>query len=196
MLCLESYLHHVYFSKGLGGPTMNKSVHRLTGLVCLFFTLNTNAFDFDLGQSGTDLIYGKDDRVEIDHLNDSELVDLSQSIAVKISKRRLIPDRTNPDRILFPFITLEKAMPQLCKEERFINQYSLGTCSGFLAGPKTLVTAGHCMLNEKDCENNRWVFGFKDGVSDFSKELVYSCKKIIKQRYNYSSTEVADYAVI
>lgn len=162
---------------------------------CLSLSLlSSTAFAKQLNQ--TDLIYGNDDRVEIDHYNDDSFIEKSQSIAIRVSKKRLSPDRTDSNKINFPLITLERSMPQICKDERFIDQVSLGTCTGFLIGPKTLVTAGHCMLNKSECDNNRWVFGFKDNSKDLNTNQVYSCKSIKEQRYVYNEKEVSDYAVI
>ena len=145
---------------------------------------------------GGDLIYGSDDRVEVDQYSDPFFVEKAKSVALRVSKRRLTEDRNDPTRILFPNIPLKSSMPQICADERFSDQVSLGSCSGFLVGPKTLVTAGHCMLNEKECSDNRWVFGFKDGTTELKSNQVYSCKKIISQRYVYDKKEVSDYAVV
>lgn len=146
--------------------------------------------------SSLHLIYGSDDRAEIDSIFDERFIEKSQSVAIKIANNRLMPDRDNPDKILFPHVSLHGRMPQLCESERFLNQTSLGSCSGFLVGPKTLVTAGHCALDIKDCNDNKWVFGFKENTTDFFSSQVYSCKKIISQRFVYDSKEVSDYAVI
>jgi V8-like Glu-specific endopeptidase len=146
--------------------------------------------------SSTDLIYGIDNRVEVDQFHDANFVDKSSSVALRVSKRRLTVDRNDSHRILFPNTILKNLIPDLCQDERFIDQISLGNCSGFLVGPKTLVTAGHCMANMQECSDNRWVFGFKESVNELNANQVYSCKKIISQKYVYSDKEVSDYAVI
>jgi V8-like Glu-specific endopeptidase len=143
-----------------------------------------------------DLIYGKDNRVEIDLYQEPEFVEMSHSVAVRVSNKRLTEDRNNSERILFPFITLKSSMPSLCEDERFRDQVSLGSCSGFLVGPKTLVTAGHCIKNMLDCDSNKWVFGFTKETTELEKKQVYSCKKIIAQKNVYDEKEVSDYAVI
>lgn len=173
---------------------MVKSTLSSIGLLSLLFnSANANAKFIDVTE---DLIYGNDDRVEVDFYKDNSFIEKAQSIAIRISKRKLSEDRNDPSKIIFPFTTLEKSNPSLCKDERFIEQYSIGTCSGFLVGPKTLVTAGHCMVNEDECKNNRWVFGFKYDSKDFNVNQVYSCKSITSQRYKYTEKEVSDYAVI
>lgn len=143
-----------------------------------------------------DLIYGKDDRVEIELYSEDSFIEKSKSIALRVSNKKLTPDRSNPDRILFPAVTLGAAMPNLCESEKFLDQVSLGSCSGFLVGPKTLVTAGHCMKNELDCNGNQWVFGYKKDTTEFERSQIYSCSKIITQKHVYSDKEISDYAII
>ncbi|TDP52185.1 trypsin-like peptidase [Bacteriovorax stolpii] len=179
------------------GALMKRSFLRSLGITSLVLTISSPLFAFDEASlPGTDLIYGNDDRVEIDQYSETSYIEKAQSIALRVPKRRLTEDRNNPERILFPNIPLKSSMPQICADERFSEQVSLGNCSGFLVGPKTLVTAGHCMLNEKECADNKWVFGFKDNTTELKSSQVYSCKKINTQRYVYNEKEVSDYAVI
>jgi len=79
---------------------------------------------------------------------------------------------------------------------KYIEQKSLGECSGFLVSPNRIVTAGHCVVDKNDCKRNQWVFGYREHTQKFGVDDVYSCKKIIKQKYVYSKYEVSDYAVI
>lgn len=176
---------------------MGRSLTRSLGALSLFLSMTsaTQAYQHVPFFPG-DLIYGKDNRVELDDYYSQDFRDKAGSIAIKVAKRRLTVDRNDSNRILFPNVALENAMPQICKDERFVEQVSLGTCSGFLVGPTTLVTAGHCMINARECAEQQWVFGFKEGVTELTKSQVYSCKSITTQRYVYNDEEVSDYAVI
>lgn len=175
------------------GLTKSFSISLLTFLLAI-----TKVMSFERlpNIEGGDLIYGSDDRTEIDTYPDTNFIKKSQSIALRVPKRRLTVDRNDANRILFPNVSLQNAMPQICADERFSEQVSLGNCSGFLIGKKTLVTAGHCMINQKECSDNKWVFGFKVSTTELRASQVYSCNKIISQRYVYDSQEVSDYAVI
>ena len=170
----------------------------LLSVISILINLSSTAMSYERlpDLSGDDLIYGNDNRSEINQYSDTDFIEKAQSVAIRVPKKRLTVDRSDANRILFPFVTLKGAMPQICEEERFTDQVSLGNCSGFLVGPKTLVTAGHCMNNAKECADNKWVFGFKDGTTELTSSQVYSCNKIVAQRYVYDSNEVSDYAVI
>src|SRR5690606_32415201 len=85
----------------------------------------------------------------------------------------------------------------LCKEERFREDLSLGSCSGFLIAPDIMVTAGHCIMTEQQCKSNDWVFDFtpnEDGKYSVAKKNVYSCEKLIAWKNDFITG--IDYAII
>lgn len=82
----------------------------------------------------------------------------------------------------------------LCSGERFYNELSVSRCSGFLVAPDIVVTAGHCVQNENDCANFKWVLDFKDGAAKTSAEKVFSCENIISRDLNDENS--LDYAVL
>src|SRR5690606_7912461 len=85
----------------------------------------------------------------------------------------------------------------LCSDQRFAAQVTPGSCSGFLVGPDVLVTAGHCVSNQKKCEDKFWVFGFtREEAADLtlSGENVYKCSQVLYQVLNQGDKN--DYAVI
>ena len=51
-------------------------------------------------------------------------------------------------------------------------------------------------METNECSLNKWVFDFKENTTQFKKSNVYSCKRVIKQKYLYTKTKVEDYAVI
>jgi hypothetical protein len=73
---------------------------------------------------------------------------------------------------------------QFCPDERFIDQPNPGLCTGFLIAPDLVVTAGHCTMEPSFCEDNFWVFGFKQSSGKQAGEQVdsadvYRCKRLI-----------------
>ncbi len=141
------------------------------------------------------IIYGADNRVEVEDYGNPDAREQAMSVAGMVARWKLSPSRSNPDELLFPLVTFEREFG-LCESERFASQVTLPVCSGFLVAPDVLVTAGHCIESEDDCENFNWVFGYTEGLTSIPKDNVYRCKKVIKQKLEETKFTVRDYAVI
>lgn len=143
--------------------------------------------------SGLKSIYGIDDRELISKHSDKKIQNLSRSVALIVSDSLL-------ERGLFK--TLVNGEPlkntvNLCQDEKFAKNISLSGCSGFLVGPTTMISAGHCFDSEADCVDKKIIFDV-----DVHKEVfkgyrvntknIFSCKKIITQKFEGET----DYAVI
>ena len=141
------------------------------------------------------VIYGQDDRLDVFESNDNLMKELSLSTAAQILNRNLV--ETTPGVFSVKAETLAES--GMCKSERFANQPAAGNCSGFLVAGDKLVTAGHCINSDFDCQNHYWVFDFANKEKEekgftFTKDQVYRCSKII-ERKKESGTQ-ADYAVL
>ncbi|MDQ7773171.1 MAG: serine protease [Elusimicrobiales bacterium] len=97
----------------------------------------------------------------------------------------------------------------VCEKERFSQQPIGAFCSGALVGEDLVMTAGHCIKSQADCDDTMFVFGFRTDGSGAAPDRVpasdvYSCKKIEKWFLRGSATPVepgaaglgADYALI
>ncbi len=136
------------------------------------------------------VIYGDDDRVDVPDSTNEMLNKLAASTAAMIKASDIAADGSLPTE------TLGESFG-LCPGERFAEQINPGVCSGFLVRSDILVTAGHCIRTEADCENYKWAFGFYKGVNKLDASQVYSCKSIIKTVVNSKTTgDGADFAVI
>ncbi len=133
------------------------------------------------------VIYGKDDRLEIADSPDPRHAEWANAVAVQVSGTKI---SENGELIS---ATIQESMG-LCPTEEFADQINPGRCSGFLVGENTLVTAGHCVENQSDCSNYKWVFGFKSDSNSVQQSQIYSCKSIISQQLSGSTN--ADFAVI
>jgi V8-like Glu-specific endopeptidase len=163
---------------------------KILALIILFISIK------GVHAKGLDLIYGRDDRYEANEYHDNSFVEKARSVAIRVSNKRLIMDSESSEIIRFKTLKLHQKMPRLCPSERYLDQYSLGDCSGFLIANNKLVTAGHCMMTQSDCKNFQWVFDYEKDTEELYKKNIYSCKKIISQKYIYSKNEISDYAVI
>lgn len=147
------------------------------------------------GRSQVNVIYGEDNRVDVVDSAESMFVELARSTAAMIPHTLL----TAGDKAEFELGGRSLKSRGMCETERFINQPTVATCSGFLVGEDLLVTAGHCIRHDYDCEMNSWVFDYKvenefDSKVVVRKENAYQCKKIITRDLNESTKH--DYALI
>jgi hypothetical protein len=99
--------------------------------------------------------------------------------AMLISKDRL---RKTPDgKFEFRQFKLSQAYP-LCEGEKFQDQVVLGFCSGVLVAPQVLLTAGHCLRTQEDCQKTNVTFAFnfeKARQASLRQEEIYSCSQIL-----------------
>lgn len=165
---------------------------RFLALTTLVFTLNVEA--------KLDVVYGRDNRQDVYQSTNALHKKLAASTAgmIKISD---LQKSSNGTYDLLNTKTLEEAM-NLCPSEAFSDQPIAPRCSGFLVGPDTLVTAGHCYRGQEPtefaCSNYAWVFDYdmKSESSDPTKSIsasnVYKCKQVISS----ALTSSYDFAIV
>lgn len=132
-------------------------------------------------------VYGDDDRVDTDDSTNEDYKKLAKGVAAQIRKNRI-----GPLGELLGSTLKEKA--NLCDGQRFGDQLSIANCSGFLVDDDLLVTAGHCMESQNDCDDFSWVFDFKKNMTSVDSSQVYGCKEIVSQVLDDETG--LDYAVI
>lgn len=143
------------------------------------------------------IVYGDDNRIET-YEADIKLQKLASSTAGMFGNVKGIDTGKN---MMLPPYSLGEEMG-LCKGEKFSEQPSSVACSGFLVGPDLLVTAGHCIQTQSDCESVSWVFDYKvkqkTGKTDVlvDKDNVYKCSKVIESKLYSSQTLKEDYALV
>jgi V8-like Glu-specific endopeptidase len=166
-----------------------KIYHALLVLLFLFISSHLIASSKEF-----DVIYGEDNRLDVYASTDSFLVEASKSTAAMINGRSL---SVNNGEVVIEGRTLKDR--GICASERFSHQTTAANCSGFLVSENRLVTAGHCIRSEADCQSYKWVFDYKVENGDQVKvsvpeSSVYSCKKIISRSLDNSTMD--DYAYI
>ena len=144
--------------------------------------------------AAANVIYGEDNRVDVFESRNSAFVELSKSTAAMIESDDL---RSVNGEVVISSQTLQER--GICASERFSKQISAANCSGFLVSDNILITAGHCIRSEADCQGYKWVFDFKVDHAEqrdvtVSPSSVYSCKRIIAQSLDQRTKD--DYAMI
>lgn len=129
-------------------------------------------------------IYGVDSRIDVNDSKNPMHAELASSVAALIPRYVTMIDSVE-ESVSFMDLTLTDTS-KVCSGERFAHQQTVSTCTGFLVAPDKLITAGHCIRNESDCEEAQWVFDYKlktekeDSVGSLPQNSVYSCKRVVK----------------
>jgi V8-like Glu-specific endopeptidase len=145
----------------------------------------------------TKIVYGEDNRIET--FQASKLHQrLASATAGMINNNKVVKIG---DQMMLPPYSLKHDM-NLCAEERFAEQPSAVVCSGFLVGKDLLVTAGHCIQTQKDCDEVSWVFDYKVKEANQKTDIlipaanVFRCKKVIDAKLESTKDKKVDYALV
>lgn len=138
------------------------------------------------------VVYGLDNRKEFSKIKNTEIRNLASSVAIMIPKKLLV----NGDPTFFEFKgkNLVSSL-NLCEKDKFNKELSYGDCTGFLIDSQTILTAGHCIVSQEDCEDKYWYFDFYNPTNKNLKiesKNIYSCKNLITTMSNGD----VDFAII
>lgn len=165
-------------------------------LLISFFNLNSSFAKNELINLQPKVVYGKDNRKEFYEIKNKKIRDLSLATVALFDVFSLAA--TNNAETLFEIDanTLEESY-QLCSKEKYLNQPTGAFCSGFLIAPDLIISAGHCIISQSDCEDTQFVFDYKflkkaQTQIKIPKNSIYSCKKLIAQEENLE----LDYSII
>lgn len=165
---------------------------KLLALSVLALTLSAHA--------GKDVIYGQDNRQDLYQVTNALHKKLALSTAAMIPVENFKKSTKAATYNLYSD-TLEVAQ-NVCASEAFSQQPVPAICSGFLVGPDTIVTAGHCYKSfstpEQVCKDYSWVFDFNmtspdaNPLMNISISNIYNCKEVVSAKLDVMS----DFAVI
>lgn len=177
--------------------TLKKEKHmklsaKLGKMLATVMVLSTMAFTAQAVENK--VIYGDDDRLDVYEATDALHLELAKSTAAMISTGKVSFDG---DEATISGSSLSSR--GICATAKFAKQMTAANCSGFLVGEDLLVTAGHCIRTQADCDNNYWVFDFAVEVNGESAakvptDSVYKCKEIIERDLNRTNSD--DFALL
>jgi len=149
-----------------------------------------------LGQNK--VIYGRDGRVDVRFSKSKKFKKLAQSTAAMIETSNL--KLVNNEYKMASNVRSLRSSQRLCSGERYSNQPTAASCSGFLVGDDLLVTAGHCVSGymAHACDSFKWVFDYNINSKSnpfaikMKKSNVYGCKEVV----SVELSKTVDFAVI
>ncbi len=147
------------------------------------------------GAVGPKAIYGTDDRHEVISYPNKNIQKLAKSVAGRVSEFHL---HESPIKGYQTFnMTSLGDRINACPGEKFSDQPSLMSCSGFLVGKDLLVTAGHCMKTSDHCQYNKWVFDYTVEKSLLKNDTIYGCKGVVARgEITLPLIGTTDYAIV
>lgn len=140
------------------------------------------------------VIYDDDNRTEVQEITDDEIRQLAHA-TVGIIHRSLLIHHSDNSTVGILSRYYGRSM-RLCESERFYNQPSAPTCTGFLVAPDLLATAGHC-INAGGCSAKAIIFNYQmneknEAPYTTQKENIFYCKEVLSRE----ESEEQDYALI
>lgn len=158
------------------------SIKRLS---LIFYILLLNFNVLAIQDSKSDVIYGTDDRHEVENYPDDLIQSYSHSVAGMVFTQQLFLDEPDSnEKIDFYRETLSETNPHYCPNMRFNQQFTLPRCTGFLVAKDVLLTAGHCVDNASKCSDDyRWIFNYTSKSDQINLDDIYKCKKIITSKF-------------
>jgi len=162
--------------------------------LCLSLSGCESSQDDRVGRIERPVVYGEDDRVDYyDHPSEIFKRLTRESIVALIPPRRL--DMSDPTNIVTTAETLGEAK-DLCEGERFFDQPTAAGCSGTLIDRDLVLTAGHCIETDSECEGRLIVFNYyyvAEGVLEtITSDDVYECR----ERVVVEDASGVDYGII
>ena len=128
-------------------------------------------------------IYGADDR--LDYFEAPAPMQRLADSVVSLWPSKQVKELNGS--VMLATISFGDAM-NLCPGEKFREQPIGAFCSGTLVGEDMILTAGHCILDEAQCADTKFVFGYNISKAGGSAPVtatkpsdVYGCKRIIKR---------------
>ena len=158
-------------------------------------SLKISSQEIQLQSNQYKVIYGDDSRRDYYEVSDEHpLKSLMHDSTVMLVRPNRV-SLTEDDRVTFDAPTLG-VKKTLCSGQRFYTQPAPGFCSGTLIDSNLVLTAGHCVDDQADCQNTQLVFNYHYSAAGELNSLtssdLYSCTDVVVRRNDAQG----DYAII
>lgn len=157
-------------------------------------TPTTTHEDVRLETAQQEVVYGEDDRQDVYEVEDPALEQLARrSIMAMISSRSITIDQDGS--VSLRAGTLDQRYG-LCSNQRYQEQITAASCSATLIDDDLIVTAGHCVETQAECESQKWVLGYlmedESQLGPMNSADVFGCGQLVLSL----NTNTLDYAFI
>ena len=137
--------------------------------------------DITLEAHEREVIYGEDTRRDLYQVDEPALATLARtSIMAMISESNVNVSSDGAVTLLGG--TLQRRY-QLCEGQRYGDQITASSCSATLIDDDVIVTAGHCVELQAECETKRFVLGYhmesESDLAPLTAGDVFSCQQLI-----------------
>jgi hypothetical protein len=144
------------------------------------------------------VVYGADDRLEVYAHPDDALRDIATDSIVALIPTSRLRRESSGLHTLIAFSLQDQR--DLCDDEPFGNQPVAASCSGALIAEDLVLTAGHCINDQRPCTNFNYVFNYRldapGTLAPIRDEDVYSCERVLIDADSSGSNLTPDFAVI
>jgi len=151
-----------------------------------------------VGQFSAPVVYGDDDRLEVYAHPSAELAAIARESAVALIDSHQLERQS--DGIYAVIAVPLQTSKGLCDSEAFLDQPTAAGCSGVLIQDDLVLTAGHCIRSQFECERKSYVFNYHlEGPTQLAlidDDDVYECEELVLRQEVSGMSLTPDYAVI
>ena len=167
-------------------------------LAWLFLAGCGTADSSDFDASSASIVYGTDDRVEVYAHPDAALAAIATQSTLALIPTFRLQRRDDGTYSIFAD-TLGDAR-NLCLNEPFGDQPIAAVCSAALIDDDLILTAGHCLESQRDCERFAYVFDYHmsgpEEPESIEDDDVYQCARIVVREKAEDGANTPDFAIV
>ncbi|MBI2894666.1 MAG: trypsin-like peptidase domain-containing protein [Deltaproteobacteria bacterium] len=150
----------------------------------------------EVGSTTLPVVYEGDDRTDVFAHPNADLRALAKDAIVALVRPEAL-DTSSGDEVTVFARSLGEAYG-LCESERFADQPIAAGCSGTLIDDDLVLTAGHCVADQEDCEGWRFVFDYymadDHELASITREAVFGCKRLVAREL--TDDDSLDFAIV
>lgn len=152
------------------------------------------AAEASTGEVSSQVVYGRDDRVEPAAALPEWAAIGAQSTLALIPGRRLARDAAG---VQVKALSLQQTVG-VCPDDPFIDEPTASECSAVLIDDDLVLTAGHCFPADDDCDRFAYVFDYASGPNGVTipEASVFGCRALIRPPVTSEQSSPPDFAIV